>query len=44
MNAAPPHLPPPESSGAGCEEEIMDDALCRAKLAQLIEIEGYGGR
>jgi hypothetical protein len=28
-------------SGAGCEEEIMDDALRAAKLAKLIEIEGY---
>jgi hypothetical protein len=27
--------------GAGCEEEIMDDALRAAKLAKLIEIEGY---
>jgi len=28
-------------SGAGCEEKIMDDALRAAKLAKLIEIEGY---
>jgi hypothetical protein len=27
--------------GAGCEEEKMDDALREAKLAKLIEIEGY---
>jgi hypothetical protein len=27
--------------GAGCEEKIMDDALRRAKLAKLVEIEGY---
>ena len=39
----PPRAPPPESSGAGCEEEKMDDALRAAKLAKLIEIEGYDG-
>jgi hypothetical protein len=27
--------------GVGCEEEIMDDALREAKLATLIEVEGY---
>jgi hypothetical protein len=37
----PPRAPPPEFSGAGCEEEIMDDALRQAKLAKLVEIEGY---
>jgi hypothetical protein len=31
----------PNFSGAGCEEEIMDDALRTAKLAELVEIEGY---
>jgi hypothetical protein len=31
----------PNFSDAGCEEEIMDDALRQAKLAKLIEIEGY---
>jgi hypothetical protein len=29
----PPRTPPPESSGAGCEEEKMDDAIRQAKLA-----------
>jgi hypothetical protein len=28
-------------SGAGCEEELMDHKLRAAKLAKLIEIEGY---
>ena len=37
----PPRAPPPESSGAGSEEETMTDALDKAKLAKLIEIEGY---
>jgi hypothetical protein len=27
--------------GAGCEEEKMDDTLRQAKLAKLVEIEGY---
>jgi hypothetical protein len=27
--------------GAGSEEEKMDDALREAKLAKLVEIEGY---
>jgi hypothetical protein len=31
----------PTFSDAGCEEEIMVDALRQAKLAKLIEIEGY---
>jgi hypothetical protein len=39
---APPRAPPPEFLGAGCEEEKMDDALRTAKLANLVEIEGYG--
>ncbi len=39
--ALPLALRRPDSSGAGCEEENMDDALRRAKLAKLIEIEGY---
>jgi hypothetical protein len=39
--AHPPRALPPESSGVGSEEEIMDDALRAAKLAKLIEIEGY---
>jgi len=38
---APPRVPPPEFSGAGCAEEIMEDALRVAKLAKLIEIAGY---
>src|ERR1700681_4696257 len=37
----PPRAPPPESSDAGSEEEKMDDALRQAKLAKLIEIDGY---
>jgi len=38
----PPRAPPPESSGAGSEEEEkMTDALDKAKLAKLVEIEGY---
>ena len=37
----PPRAPPPEPSGAGCEEEKMTDALGKAKLAKLLEIEGY---
>jgi hypothetical protein len=37
----PPRAPPPESSGAGCEEEIMSRSRDKAKLAKLIEIEGY---
>jgi hypothetical protein len=41
MRSPPPRAPPPELSDAGCEEEIMDDALREAKLAKLIEIEGY---
>jgi hypothetical protein len=36
-----PRPPPPELSDAGSEEETMDDALRKAKLAKLIEIEGY---
>jgi hypothetical protein len=40
-SAAPPRAPPPELSGAGCEEELMDHKLRAAKLAKLIEIEGY---
>ena len=31
----------PNFSDAGCEEEIMDDELRQAKLAKLVEIEGY---
>src|SRR5580658_1716245 len=41
LNQSPPRAPPPESSGAGCEEEKMDDALRTAKLGKLVEIEGY---
>jgi hypothetical protein len=37
----PPPTPPPEFSDAGAEEEKTDDALRQAKLAKLIEIEGY---
>jgi hypothetical protein len=37
----PPRAPLPELSGAGCEEEKMDDALRAAKLAKLVEIEGH---
>jgi hypothetical protein len=38
---APPRHPPPEWSGAGSEEEKMDDAIRQAKPAKLVEIEGY---
>ena len=41
MEPLPPRAPPPEFSDAGSEEEMMDDALRKAKLAKLIEIEGY---
>jgi hypothetical protein len=37
----PPRAPPSESSGAGWEEEILDEVLRQAKLAKLIKIEGY---
>jgi hypothetical protein len=37
----PPRHPPSELSDAGSAEEIMHDAHRVAKLAKLIEIEGY---
>jgi hypothetical protein len=37
----PPCPPPPDLSDAGSEEEKMDDPLHQAKLAKLIETEGY---
>jgi hypothetical protein len=40
--SAPPRNPSPEiPSGDGTKEEIMDEALRKAKLSKLIEIEGY---
>jgi hypothetical protein len=39
--SAPPCPPPPDCPDAGSEEEIMSKSTDEAKLAKLIEIEGY---